>query len=98
MIVRCIFPRITNEHLDKIIALGNNYHLDDENFSDALESFEARYRENFRDCHVGMFGAFLAEYWARKNPVLVERETFPIRIMSELSSEKRGEVLIQLTG
>ena len=46
MIVRCIFPRITNEHLDKIIALGNNYHLDDENFSDALESLSVT-QENF---------------------------------------------------
>jgi len=98
IIVRCVFPTITNEHLDKIIALGNNYHLDDENFSDALESFEVRYREKFRDCHVEKFGAFLAEYCARKKTVLVERETFPICIMSELSSEKRGEVLIQLTG
>jgi len=40
IIVRCVFPTITNEHLDKIITLGNNYHLDDENFSSIGETFE----------------------------------------------------------
>lgn len=104
-VVRCAFPKISQESLAALISIGNNYHLDDEEFGCQLEALQVNNSELKESMLPQAFKNLLAKDHGKNKensrvmPLPASPAQAPRPAMSLFSQrEDKGKELAQLVG
>ena len=106
LLVKCSFPKISQDHMETLINLGNNYHLDEQEFGDHLEALQVNHGSN--EFVESLIGKFKIQLGVRKGKNKENRQAsivpaspdLPARLSISLFSQRGevGKVLAEFVG